>query len=183
MAFFRGRTRVWLLYVVVLLNIIHHGRDHRPAIQGQLGEEEEQEEDDPAGEERSFFAALRGEVSLSVCLSASKCGRGQVRAPVHHAHRFIPEVHNKYLRCKEQQAARQREIKLKFVGDILESSKDNMLDDRVRLLTDKMEKNRRRQARGSKRPSTEFMKAAAGIVFLGIFAAALVFLFGSFYLL
>lgn len=124
--------------------------------------------------------------------------------------RFVPEVHNKYLRCKRQVVARQKEAKLNFVGEILESGKDNMLDDRVRLLTAQMEKNRRRQMKkkegqrgqtattaattaattttttttGARSSATvEAATAAAGVVFVGIFVTALVFLFGSFYAL
>ncbi len=56
--------------------------------------------------------------------------------------RFVPEVHNYYLSRQRVRNAKQKEKKIKFVGEMLEESKGNILDDRPQLLAAKMEKLR-----------------------------------------
>ncbi len=56
--------------------------------------------------------------------------------------RFVPEVHNKYLRCQRLLKEKKRQEKIAYVQDIIESASENLLDDRLEQLKKSLAKRK-----------------------------------------
>lgn len=99
--------------------------------------------------------------------------------------RFIPDVHNKYLRCQRLRKEREQLEKLRFIHEVAAKAGKNCLDDRLLILHENVQKVRRKKRKGivpnRKRDFYDCLLVfTAGIVFLGFFILLFLLLFYTF---